>query len=241
MSVRSIINSRFWASFLVLTGVILIIVACEKEELSDPIPPPTVISTSFIEEFDTVGNLEKKGWVIFNNSSPYGSVGWRQGKYELGGKYGNDIVGFPAFSAVYNQNEFVSADLNAGSGTSTISCWLITKVIPVKNGDELSFYTRTHGDFPDRLQVRANFTSSSIDINRGPNDVGDFSRILLDINPSLILKDYPNKWTKYTIPITGLNSTVNARFAFHYYVTNGGPNGTNSDMIGIDQMEFKSK
>ena len=236
------IKKQLTLSISLVAMGIFVIVSCEKDDLAEPKPfTPQVTSASFIEEFDTVGNLAQKGWEIINKSAPYGAMAWRQGKYELGGKYGNDIVGFPAYSAVYNQNEFVSVDLNCGSGQSTISCWLITKVIPVKNGDEISFYTRTHGDFPDRLQVRANFSTGSTEVGKSATDVGDFTQLLLDINPGLVLKDYPTKWTKYTIPIAGLNGLVNARFAFRYFVANGGPNGTNSDMIGIDQFQFKSK
>ncbi|MFM2145835.1 MAG: hypothetical protein RL732_671 [Bacteroidota bacterium] len=221
-----------------------IILSCKKELTGtgqNPDPKPTTPVYSFIEEFDSVGNLAQKGWSIINLSAPYGATAWRQGRYELGGKYGNDIYGFPAYSAVYNNNEFISADLNAGNGKSTLSCWLITRETSIKNGDTLSFYTRTQGQFPDRLQVRGNFSHSGTNIGTDAESVGDFTKLLLDINPKLLLSDYPKKWTRYAIAITGVSGTVKARFAFRYYVTNGGPGGANSDMIGIDRVEFKSK
>ncbi|MBY0536700.1 MAG: choice-of-anchor J domain-containing protein [Chitinophagaceae bacterium] len=231
--------------FLSLTGLSLamvLIVACEKDAKTDEkLPAPPVVSNSFVEEFDTVGNLSAKGWVIVNNSAPSGPMSWRQGKYELGGKLGNDIVGFPAYSAVYNQNEFASVDLNCGSDVATLSAWIITKEIIVKNGDVLSFYTRCNGDYADRLQVRANYTTTSTNVGSGPNEVGDFSTLLLDINPNLNLVDYPVSWTKYSITVSGVTGTVKARFGFRYFVTEGGPSGANSDMIGIDKLEFVSK
>jgi len=216
---------------------------CEKDNTKTILQTTPVVTKSFVEEFDSVANLSAKGWVIKNNSFPFGPTAWRQGKYELGGKLGNTVVGFPAYSAVYNQNEFISVDLNAGSGAAQISCWLITPPIPMKNGDEISFFTRSHGDFADRMQVRGNFTTASANVGNAPADLGDFTSLLLDINPALTKTDYPIEWTKYSIPISGfpVNGLVSVRIGFRYYIPNGGPNGTDSDMIGIDKFEFVSK
>lgn len=235
-------TKKFILSALLLSMVTIVVVSCEKDDKpATTVPVPPVVSKSFVEEFDTVANLAKKGWVIVNNSAPYGPGGWRQGKYELGGKLGNDVVGFPAFSATYNQKEFASVDLTAGNDVAVISAWLITKEIPVKNGDVLSFYTRTHGDYVDRMQVRANYTNASANVGSGPNEVGDFTTLLVDINPNYILSDYPAEWTKYTITVSGVTGTISARFAFRYFVENAGPSGSNSDMIGVDKVEFISK
>lgn len=234
-------NKKLFLSFLSLSLIVVTVISCEKDAKTvTPPPPPPVVSKSFVEEFDTVANLAAKGWVIVNNSAPFGPVAWRQGKYELGGKLGNDVVGFPAYSAVYNQNEFVSADLTAGNDVATISCWLISKEIPVKNGDVVSFYTRTHGDYEDRMQVRANYKNASVNVGSGAEDLGDFTTLLLDINPGLNTT-YPTTWTKYSLTVAGVTGTINARFAFRYYVTNAGPSGANSDMIGVDKFEFVSK
>src|SRR5688500_5133628 len=222
---------------------IFVIVSCEKdyeptETTTPPVPPPV----SFIEEFDTVANLARKGWVIQNNSDPYGPFAWRQGKFEMGGKLGSEVVGFPAYSAVYNQNEFISVDLNAGKDASLISCWLITPPMPLKNGDEISFYTRSHGDFVDRMQVWGNFTNESSNVGKAATDVGDFTTLLLDINEGMVDTDYPFIWTKYTLIMSGIaTSNTKHRIAFRYYVPNGGPGGANGDMVGIDVFEYKSK
>ncbi|HUR11435.1 MAG TPA: choice-of-anchor J domain-containing protein [Flavitalea sp.] len=235
-------NKRLFISLLGIFIFIMLMIACEKDPKPDTTPPPPVLIKSFVEEFDTVANLSRKGWVIQNNSDPYGPSAWRQGKYELGGKLGSDVVGFPAFSAVYNQNEFISVDLNAGSGASLISCWLITPPMPMKNGDQVTFYTRTHGDYIDRMQVRGNFTNGSANVGNTAGGVGDFSSLLLDINAAMTSTGYPVDWTKYTLTMTGLPSgQVNGRIAFRYYVPNGGPAGSDGDMIGIDTFSFISK
>lgn len=236
-------NKRLFLSFSILAAAAVTVVSCEKDaKPSTTPPPPPVVSRSFVEEFDTVSNLSAKGWVIKNNTVPSGPIAWRQGKYELGGKLGNDVVGFPAFSAVYSQNEFISVDMNCASDAAagTLSCWLITKPISVKNGDVFSFYTRTHGDYVDRMQVRANYTNASTNCGTGPEDIGDFKTLLVDINSSMGT-DYPVSWTKYTFTVAGVTGLIDARFAFRYYVPDGGPSGNNGDMIGIDKFEFIAK
>ena len=51
----------------------------------------------------------------------------------------------------------------------------------------------------------------------------------------MCIRDSPNTWTKYTFTVSGVGSTpVPVKFAFRYYVTNGGPSGANSDIIGVD-------
>lgn len=227
-------------SSLFLLLLLALMVACEKDYTTqtNPGPPPPAPGKSFVEEFDTVANLSAKGWLNFNRSFPYGGHAWRQGKYELGGKFGNEIVGFPAFSAKYEPTEFISADLSASDGAGQISCWLISPPIPAKNGDVFSFYTRSTGNFPERLQLRANFSSESTAIANGPAAIGDFSELLIDIDPNY-LGLYPAEWTKYSISFTGIpTAATTIRVAFRYMVDDTGVNG---EMIGIDKVEFISK
>lgn len=50
---------------------------------------------------------------------------------------------------------------------------------------------------------------------------------------------YPKVWTKYTFTITGVGSSeVPVKFGFRYFVTSGGTNGSNSDIIGIDTFSI---
>jgi len=225
----------------ILTLSLFIIVIGMSSCIKDPKPvapavPPVIYSYS--EEFDSVGSLNGKGWVIYNNSSPVGAQAWRQGVYQASG---GGVIGFAAYTSTKSPNDFISCDDNCGSDVATISAWLITPVTHMKNGDQIDFYTRTNtGLFPDRLQVRANFSSSSTSVGKGAEDVGDFTNVLLDINPGLG-SNYPTTWTKYSIILSGLSANaVDGRIAFRYYVTDGGPFGNNSDMIGIDSFSFTS-
>ena len=217
-------------------------VACEKDFKNEtPAPRPAAPVISFVEEFDTVANIAAKGWVIDNNSYPVGPVSWRQGMYELGGKLGSDVVGFPAYSAKLTPNDFVSVDMNATSGAGVTSAWLISPMRPMKNGDQIIFYTRSHGDYIDRMQVRMNLVNGGINTGTGPEDVGDFTTLLEDINAGMGAPPaYPVVWTKYSYTLSGITGTKNGRFAFRYYVPNSGPSGSNADMIGVDSVAFVS-
>ena len=211
-------------SFLIIS----IISGCEKTF----VPAPAPAQLSFTEEFDTVANLYKKGWVFVNNSKPQGNVTWDQG-----------ITGaFAAYSYHASGDEYIIADYLFGNNLSTLSGWMITPAIEMKNGDIFSFYTRTvtNNPFPDRLQVRMNLSDSSWEVGNTALSVGKFTTLLADINANLAVGGFPQVWTKYEFTISGLAAPLKRRIAFRYFVENGGPSGTNSYAVGIDQFHFES-
>jgi hypothetical protein len=110
----------------------------------------------------------------------------------------------------------------------------MTPVITMNNGDTVSFYTRApNNDFPDRLELRLSTNGASTDVGAGPNDVGDFSTLLVSVDPGLV-GNYPVEWTEFTANITGLAGPTDGRLAFRYTVPDSGPLGSNSNYIGID-------
>lgn len=182
----------------------------------------------FSEDFADITNLS--GWYSQNNSDPLGSTSWFQG---------NDAV-FSAHAGA--PTAYIGANFNNTSGTGTISNWLLTPELSLTNGDTFSFWTRTvsGSPWPDRLQVRLSTAGASTDVGTGAEDVGDFTTLLLDINPTLTGGGYPEVWTQYTVTVSGLSGATSGRFAFRYYVTDGGPTGANSNYIGIDTVEYVS-
>lgn len=68
--------------------------------------------------------------------------------------------------------------------------------------------------------------------------MGDFTTLLLSINPTLLTNEYPEAWTQYTVTISGLPAPTSGRIAFRYFVTNGGSAGDNSNYIGIDNVVY---
>ncbi|MCX6319936.1 MAG: choice-of-anchor J domain-containing protein, partial [Bacteroidetes bacterium] len=190
----------------------------------------TTGNTDLISEgFNTAIPLPA-GWAAQNNSTPVGTTGWFQGTPGV----------FTAQSGA--PNAYIGANFNNVTGANTISNWLITPSVAIKNGDIFRFWTRTitGPTFPDRLEVRLN-TTNTTNVGATNTSVGDFTTVLLTINPTLTATGYPSVWTQYTVTVSGLAAPVAAgRFAFRYFVTNGGPLGANSDYIGIDDVSFTS-
>jgi hypothetical protein len=245
-------KKKMAAPVLLLLFIVICITACIKDVQPAAPTPPAVTSASFTEEFDDVSTLGSKGWIITNNSDNVGPEAWRQGRYESANKaaiVNNSVIGFPAYSATESPNDFISCDFYAGTNVSNMSVWLISPVTKMKNGDQLIFYSRSaidSGSFflkysIDRLQVRANITNSSGNVGKDWTSTGDFSALWLDINSSLTDGGYPAVWTKYTITLAGITDTVQSRFAFRYFVPDGGPDGPNAGMVGIDSLAFISK
>src|SRR4029079_73000 len=85
-------------------------------------------------------------------------------------------------------------------------------------------------------RMSTNGTSSNVGTTA--TDVGDFTTLMLDINPTYTVSDYPNAWTQFTVTVTGVPSPTLGRLAMRYFVENGGPTGVNSDYIGIDTFAF---
>ena len=178
-------------------------------------------AASWSENFNTV---LPTGWTATNNSVALGSESWFQGNVGI-------------FSAQAGAaNSYAAANLNSagGSSPSTISNWLITPNFSYASGDMLSFWTRTEtgSAFADRLEVRFSAVGG-INVGSFETSVGDFSNLLLTVNPSFTATGYPDAWTKFSV---ALPSAATGAFAFRYYVTDAGPSGNNSNYIGIDSV-----
>jgi hypothetical protein len=158
-------------------------------------------------------------WEAINRSASVGTTSWFDGN--------------PAVFTAHAGSKYVGANFNATTGTNTIDDWLISPVETLKNGDTISFWTRTVTSvtFPDRLRLRLSTNGSS-------NAAADFSTVLLSVNEGLTTAGYPNAWTQFTATVSGLGGPVSGRFAFAYQVPNGGPSGANSDYIGIDDVVY---
>lgn len=194
---------------------------------------------AYTENFDDITLLAGSGWVIQNNSSPVGSISWFQGT-------ATTATPTPGPFNSYNgaANSYIAVNFNSTGSTGTISNWLITPNRTLRNGDVFTFYTRkpTIGsgqtDYPDRLEVRLSANGASTNAGTNATTVGDFSTLLLSVNPTLVANVYPQAWTQYTITISGLPAPTSGRIAFRYFVTGAGSLGTNSDYIGIDNVVY---
>jgi len=197
-------------------------------------------AASLTEDFAKVPGFASKGWTQQNNSTtPGDEPNWVQG---------GDGTPFTAHSGAGDSYLTVNyASVLDGDGPDTISNWLISPIMSFNNGDVVSFYTKTElrtanqGFFPDRLQLRFS-KASGLNVGTNPGDVGTFTTLLLDVNPTLALQGqpgaYPTSWTQYTGQILGLNAPTNGAIAFRYFVTDGGPGGSNSNSIAVDSVSI---
>lgn len=157
-------------------------------------------------------------WHALNASAPVGATGW----------FNNNTV-FATHSGAGQLN----ANFNNTTGANTINNFMMSPVRTFNNGDTISFWTRTVDApaFPDRLQLRLSTAGAS-------TAAASFSTLMLDINSGLTTGGYPNAYTQFSATVTGLGGPTSGRFAFNYFVPNGGPSGTNSDFIGIDDVQY---
>src|SRR5690606_16200259 len=135
-------------------------------------------------------------------------------------------------------NAYIGVNYNSTAGGSgTISNWLGSPNRTIRNGDVFQFYTRRPVSvYQDRLEVRMSANGASANVGTGATAVGDFTTLLLSINPTLVPAVYPEVWTQFTITVSGLPAPTSGRVAFRYFVTGAGPTGVNSDYIGIDNV-----
>jgi len=226
--------------YIFFTAIVLIAFACKKEAVVH-----TPVDYSFSEEFDTVGNSVARGWVIANNTKPIGTASWKRGIFYYENKKGTGD-GFGALNASYSGTDFIMTSVDCGFGAANCSNWLISPEMTAKNGDSISFYTRTYESpavAADRLEVRLNSVNGSSDVGTDSNSIGNFNTLLLDINPELLLSGaaaYPGTWTKYTAVVSGIPEARKTRVGFRYYIPNGGPAGKNGLGVGIDKFQFIS-
>jgi hypothetical protein len=181
------------------------------------------------ENFDSVSGLAGAGWAFANNSSSAGTTGWFQGNTAVFASQGGA------------SNSYVAANLNGATFGGNVSNWLLTPtLVNLQNGEVLTFYSRTETSAPaaDRLEVRLSTNGSSVNVGATDTSVGDFTTLLLTVNPSLTVGGYPSVWTLFTVTLSGLPPGPSAgRIAFRHVVPD---TSTGADMIGIDTLNLTS-
>lgn len=180
-------------------------------------------------------------WTLTNQSTPSTATLWSKAAYNATSTaiFGSTPPALPK-GQDGTDNTFALVNYTSTSGAGIISNWLLTPTVNVQNGDVVSFYTRkgTDGatDYPDRLELRYSTAATTVAPTGGSTGLGSFTNLGVSVNPTLVGGFvYPKVWTKYSFTVSGVGATpVAVSFAFRYFVTDGGPSGNNSDIIGID-------
>ena len=153
-------------------------------------------------------------WHALNASVPQGTNGWSRAVSPRTGVGG------------------IATAFNCVGGNNTANNWIMSPVRSIVNGDKIRFWVKaTSGFFPDRLHVKLSSAGSS-------TLVSSFGTPLLTINPTLVANGFPEAYTQYTAVVSGLGAPAVGRFAFHYDVTNSGPDGPNGSELMIDDVEY---
>jgi hypothetical protein len=130
--------------------------------------------------------------------------------------------------------------------SGTIESLLVSPLLELRNGAEISFFTRSATlnklvpqslPYADNLQVLL-----SLDSNPAPEAVA-FERLIFSLNPDQIPTEqggYPTNWTQYKLKVNGLDQPTQGRIAFQYYVTDGGPGRPNGNLIGLDTFSYNT-
>lgn len=187
--------------------------------------PRQAAAQGFTESFDDVSTLAGSGWVLQNNSSPVGSAAtWLQGGATL----------FNAYNGA--STAYIQASQDNAAAGGDISNWLITPNRTFRNGDVLTYYTRSATAASDRLEVRLSTNGASTNVGSTATGVGDFNTLLAAVNPTMVSFGYPNNWTQYTVTISGLPAPTSGRIGLRYFV-NGAQQPTAST-VGIDEVQY---
>ena len=189
----------------------------------------------YYEGFDSVSVLLTHGWKAINNSNPLGTGTWTQGSVFSSAAFGKP-------------NSYAQVDYTSVDSLGFISNWLLTDTMLLQNNDTVTFSTLSYNSskFPDNLECRLSMKGRSDSVGTADWTVGDFSSLLVAVNPFLDTVSYPtylgqdtlqkHDWTLYKAAVTGLSGLTWCRLAFRYFVTNGGFEGTNSSSIGLDEV-----
>ena len=82
--------------------------------------------------------------------------------------------------------------------------------------------------------MRLSTNGGSSNVGATDTSVGDFTTLLLSINPTLDIGGYPTAWTQFTVNLNGvLGGPISGRLAFRYFVSKTDENG---NYIGIDTV-----
>lgn len=185
--------------------------------------------------FEDINLLMPDGWSFTNNSNPLGDTNWFQG------------VTSPFSAQDGAATSYLAANLcNTGGpgcfGAGNISNWAILPTRTLSNGDTFSFWTRSSaaGSFGyDRMQVRMSLNGASGNVGTSDTGVGDFTTLLLDINPTYTMAGYPTaQWQQFNLVLSGIGAPTQGRLAFRYFVEGSGSAGLNGSYIGIDSLLY---
>jgi hypothetical protein len=178
-------------------------------------------AVAFSDDFslpNDVAGLVARGYLTYyRGTGPAGTLPeWFQGNVNNWGDYNNGT------------NEYVSSNYNSVTGANDIDNWLVLPALNVVAGDVISFYSRSTVPTPPNLYVDSIRVMYSAAGDSIPED-------LTWVELGRFQANTTGQWLLNTFIAPANGAT--GRFAIRYAVVDGGPQGANSDLIGIDQLD----
>ncbi len=200
---------------IVLIFLISISVQAQDTEIGRHLGKITNTSAvKFLDDMNgnnTVSGLQARGWVVLNVDGGGTTDPWYQGRPER----------FSAFEGP--DTGYVAANFLGANANGVIDQWLITPSLNYAVGDTLYFFCRSDSvsSFDDSLNVL--YSQGSTD----PSTFTNLGRLLVP----------KTGWSAFYATLSNAGSV---RFAFRYYIFDGGATGQYSDYIGIDYVILTS-
>lgn len=161
---------------------------------------------------DTISLMARGYYVYYRGTGPQGTTAlWYQGIPSV----------FPSYAGP--DTGYVAANYNIVQLANNIDSWLVLPGLNISQGDTISFMSRSPDGsiYPDSIRVMYSAAGDILPEATSWVELGRFK-------VSTAGWDY----MEYYAPAAGTNAT----FAIRYTVADGGPNGTNSNYIGIDDI-----
>lgn len=167
-----------------------------------------------VENFDDVGKLAAKGYILRNASTPIGSIAnWYQGDQGIFAAQ----VGAP--------NAYIAANFNNAAAGGMLDNWLITPEFSTTNFGQISFFAKADqaAGFSDML---------SYGLSMGGINSADFTLV-----PEFVVT---GDWMKYELNFAGTGANTVGRFAIRYSGLADSANYVGVDTLAINLPEPSS-
>ena len=176
----------------------------------------------FEETFD-----DTSGWTVLNDDeSPGGTFGKFFGRVDFVDNGGN-----PVDSVLAETGELFWFSNFQNANDRLIDEWLISPELPVvESGDTIYFYGGAiDGGFDDSIQVWISTTDP------------EGSSTSFDRNLGRFKMDGPlGNWTQYKVALPNDLAGSTIWLGLRYWITDGGPDGSNSDNVWLDHIIMAS-
>jgi hypothetical protein len=179
----------------------------------------TAASGVFVDDMNgdnSVTGIEARGWIVLNEDGGGTTDPFYQGVSVAGGGPLNAYEG--------PDSGYVASNYNGANTSGVIDQWLISPEITVQAGDVLKFWYRSPDNNPFDDSIFVHYSTSA----------------------GITAADFDQTWGRYLVSENGwakwedtFSHTGTVRFAVQYYIFDGGPAGTYSNILVLIYLKLE--